>query len=39
MTNTITIRPLTPADRTAWESLWQGYQAFYKVQLSTRYSI
>lgn len=29
----IRIRPLRPADRAAWESLWKGYQAFYKVDL------
>lgn len=29
----IRIRPLQPADRAAWESLWKGYQAFYKVDL------
>lgn len=29
----ITIRRLTPADRAAWEPLWQGYQAFYEVEL------
>jgi GNAT superfamily N-acetyltransferase len=29
----IIIRPLTPADRAAWEPLWLGYQAFYKVQI------
>lgn len=27
------IRPLTPADREAWEPLWAGYQAFYQVQI------
>ena len=26
-----TIRPLLPADRTAWEPLWQAYQRFYEV--------
>lgn len=31
--STITVRPLTPADFAAWEPLWQGYQAFYKVDL------
>jgi GNAT superfamily N-acetyltransferase len=24
-----TIRPLSPADRAAWEPLWAGYNAFY----------
>jgi GNAT superfamily N-acetyltransferase len=30
---TLAIRPLTDADRAAWEPLWAGYQAFYKVEL------
>lgn len=25
-----TLRPLMPGDRTAWETLWQGYLAFYQ---------
>ncbi len=25
----ITIRPIQPADRAAWEPLWAGYNAFY----------
>lgn len=28
-----TVRPLVPADRTAWEPLWQGYQEFYHARL------
>jgi GNAT superfamily N-acetyltransferase len=28
---TITIRPLAPADRPAWEDLYAGYAAFYQV--------
>lgn len=28
-----TIRPLTPTDRTAWEPLWMGYQAFYQTSI------
>lgn len=28
------IRPLNPADRMAWEPLWQGYLTFYKTVLS-----
>jgi len=28
---TITIRPLQPSDRVAWEPLWAGYQRFYEV--------
>lgn len=31
--STLTVRPLTPADFAAWEPLWRGYQAFYKVDL------
>jgi GNAT superfamily N-acetyltransferase len=27
----IEIRPLRPDERAAWEPLWKGYQAFYKV--------
>lgn len=27
------IRPLTQADRPAWEPLWQGYLTFYKASL------
>jgi GNAT superfamily N-acetyltransferase len=27
----IEIRPLRPDERVAWEPLWKGYQAFYKV--------
>jgi GNAT superfamily N-acetyltransferase len=27
------IRPLGPADRTAWEPLWAGYLAFYQASL------
>lgn len=29
----LTVRPLAPADRAAWEPLWQGYQTFYQVDL------
>lgn len=29
----LTIRPLTPADRAAWEPLWQGYLTFYKASV------
>jgi GNAT superfamily N-acetyltransferase len=31
----ITIRALTPQDRSEWEALWRGYQDFYKVDLSS----
>ena len=29
----LTIRPLRPDERAAWEPLWEGYQAFYKVAI------
>ena len=29
----IVIRPLEPADRQAWNPLWQGYLTFYKSTL------
>lgn len=29
-----TIRPLTSADRAAWNPLWQGYLDFYKTELT-----
>ena len=29
----ITIRPLTPADRADWQPLWQGYQTFYNAKI------
>jgi GNAT superfamily N-acetyltransferase len=28
------IRPLEPADRAAWEPLWQGYCRFYRARLA-----
>ena len=31
---TLEIRPLTAADRAAWEPLWQGYLTFYKASLT-----
>ena len=31
---TITVRPLTPADRAAWQPLWKGYLDFYKTSVS-----
>jgi GNAT superfamily N-acetyltransferase len=31
---TVTIRPLTNADRAAWEPLWQGYLTFYEATLA-----
>lgn len=30
---TVTIRPLLPDDRAAWEPLWVGYQTFYAVTI------
>ena len=29
MNTDITVRPIRPADRAAWEPLWAGYNAFY----------
>lgn len=29
MNTDITVRPILPADRAAWEPLWAGYNAFY----------
>jgi GNAT superfamily N-acetyltransferase len=29
MNTDITVRPIQPADRAAWEPLWAGYNAFY----------
>ena len=29
MTRTGTVRPIQPADRSQWETLWAGYNAFY----------
>ena len=31
---TLAVRPLTPADRKAWEPLWAGYLAFYEATLA-----
>jgi GNAT superfamily N-acetyltransferase len=30
---TLAVRPLAPADRAAWESLWEGYQTFYQAAI------
>jgi GNAT superfamily N-acetyltransferase len=30
----LSVRPLTDADRAAWEPLWQGYQTFYQTQIA-----
>ncbi len=29
----LSLRPLSPGDRDAWLPLWQGYQAFYRVEI------
>lgn len=34
MTPSITVRPAALADKAQWLPLWQGYQAFYKVDLA-----
>lgn len=31
---TLTIRPLEPSDREAWNPLWAGYQKFYKASIA-----
>ena len=31
---TVTVRPLTKADRTEWDRLWKGYLDFYETTLS-----
>ena len=36
--STVTVRPLLTEDTTAWTSLWQGYLAFYKAQITTEVS-
>jgi GNAT superfamily N-acetyltransferase len=33
MVGEITVRPVKPGDRAAWEPLWQGYLSFYKSAL------
>lgn len=30
----ISVRPLAPADRPAWDDLWRGYCAFYEADLA-----
>ncbi|MFL6815557.1 MAG: GNAT family N-acetyltransferase [Bradyrhizobium sp.] len=35
MAGEITIRPVRPGDRAAWEPLWQGYLTFYKATLAS----
>ena len=34
VTREVVVRPVSRDDRAAWERLWKGYQAFYKVSLS-----
>ena len=31
---TWTVRPLTATDYDGWLSLWQGYQAFYRIEIA-----
>ena len=33
MGGALNVRPVTDADRAAWEPLWQGYLTFYKQEL------
>jgi GNAT superfamily N-acetyltransferase len=35
MVGEITVRPVRPGDRAAWEPLWQGYLTFYKSTLAS----
>ena len=35
---TTTIRPLELSDRQAWDSLWAGYQTFYKANIEPEVS-
>lgn len=34
MPGELTVRPVGPGDREAWEPLWQGYLAFYRARLA-----
>lgn len=34
MTAAVTVRPLDETDRAAWQSLWDGYLRFYRVELA-----
>lgn len=34
----MTIRALAPGDRSEWDRLWQGYQAFYEVSIAPEVS-
>ncbi|MEM7731524.1 MAG: GNAT family N-acetyltransferase [Pseudomonadota bacterium] len=33
MSQTVSIRPVTPADKAAWSDLWHAYLAFYETEL------
>jgi GNAT superfamily N-acetyltransferase len=35
MAGGISVRPVQPGDRAAWEPLWQGYLAFYETTLAS----
>ena len=35
MTGEVTVRPVQPDDRAAWEPLWQGYLTFYEATLAS----
>jgi GNAT superfamily N-acetyltransferase len=39
MTSSLLVRPIARLDREQWEMLWQGYQAFYKIELSAEVTI
>jgi GNAT superfamily N-acetyltransferase len=39
MTSSLLVRPIARLDREQWEVLWQGYQAFYKIELSAEVTI
>ena len=34
MADEITVRPVQPGDRAAWQPLWQGYLVFYEATLA-----
>jgi len=34
MAGEITVRPVQPGDRAAWQALWQGYLTFYQATLA-----
>jgi GNAT superfamily N-acetyltransferase len=39
MTSSLLVRPIARLDLEQWEVLWQGYQAFYKIELSAEVTI